>query len=98
MHVRRTVTLYKANRLDQAVEGDPDEIAPQFIAAVEAGTFPTPGGGLEFAYRWWLGSCDGLNSTWDEAEWPTIRVALEHRLCRDRVLYERVVAWAWGES
>jgi hypothetical protein len=98
MHARRTVTLYEGNRLDRVVERDPDEIAAQFIAAVEAGEFPTPGGGLEFAYRWWLAGRDGLDSTWDEAEWPTIRVALEHQLHRDDVLYKRVVAWAWGES
>lgn len=98
LQAQPTVRLYKGNRLDQAHDYNPDELAKRFIDAAANGELTSPGRGLGWAFRSWLTSREGPNSTWDEVDWPTMESALHDQLRAHDPLYHRLAAWAWGES
>jgi hypothetical protein len=100
MNTTTYITLYVGNRLDQAREVVPREIADEFSQAVLTGFFAEPpGGGGEWAYRLWLTSKDGLNASWDEADedalFEGLRDALDNVGRHKRGLVTRAI---WGAS
>jgi hypothetical protein len=67
-----TVTLYRANKLDAEYQATPDELAAQFVKALQDPAYkPSGRPSVEFEYRWWLSGPEatgGANSSWAEQD------------------------------
>lgn len=99
MQAERTVTVYGGNRLDQAREVAPRQLAEEFIEAVRNGYFKEPcGRGGEWAYRLWLSAPDGANVAWDEGDEDVLLDALRDALAASEETRDMVILAVWGDD
>lgn len=93
-----TVTLYGGNRIDQAREADPEQLAAAFIEAVRCGFFTEPcGGGNQWAFRLWLTSPSGANVTWDPSAEGLLFNALDDAIQSSDVTRDLLALAIWGQ-
>lgn len=76
-----TVTLYRENRIDQAEEHDPSQLAKDFIATLRGQKYPgyQPSGSLRVddQLAFWLADPKGMNATWDRDAFIEVLNALD---------------------
>lgn len=91
-----TVTVYKNNKLDQAEEVEPEELAREFIATVRSEQNPEHSRmgrpHLELEYRWFL-TGQPRCICWHEEDWPAIEGALTSLMDGDERIDKDVFAW-----
>jgi hypothetical protein len=75
-----TVTLYKHNRLDQAEQRSPEQLAADFVATLKGKKYSdyrrSGRRSIEFEFRWWLADPAVECWSWDEEDWPALLDAL----------------------
>lgn len=87
-----SVTLYHDNEVAKATLTDPTKLARQFAHACKDRNYRAGGRlDVEFEYRWWLSGPDGMNSSWNEDDWPVIWDALVAVLNSDPAAKEAVL-------
>jgi len=75
-----TVTMYRNNKLDQAEQRDPDQLAADFVATLKGEKNPdykkSRRLNLEFEYRWFLSDPMHGCLTWKDEDWAKLWDAL----------------------
>lgn len=90
MQAKRTVTLYRGNRIDAAEDFVVDDLVSEFIDYALNDAEPT-GRPLAFAFRLWITDPNGHNAVADESDLQIIEAALAQRLHADTDLFDRVL-------
>lgn len=97
-----TVTLYRANKIDQAYEATPQELAERFVAAIQDPAYQAAGRpSVEFEYRWWLSGPErkaGGNSSWDESDSAALLDGLRDYLDANPEVKDIVLRVVYGDD